>query len=132
MRSGGESLACQDKGEIRSRGDPELRKDPVEVRTDRAMGQIQLLTYLTVRQPFCRHLRNLQLLRCELVARVRCASLAALASCTELLPSAVTPRQGAQCIERRACRAKQIACLDDTPAPAQPDAERKLQSGAIK
>ena len=84
------------------------------------MGQIQLLPYLTVRQPFGRHLRNLQLLRCELIASVWCASLAALASCTELLPSAVTPRQGAQCIERRACRAKQIACLDDTPADATP------------
>src|SRR5258705_13988205 len=124
MRSGGESLACQDGGELRSRGDPELRKDPVEVRTDRAMGQIQLLPYLTVRQPFCRHLCNLQLLGCELVASVWCATVAALASCTELLPSAVAPRQGAQCIDRRRRRAKQLACLDDPPPPAQPDAER--------
>src|SRR5947209_7745424 len=131
MRSGGESLACQDSGELCSRGDPELRKDPVQMRTDRAMGQIQLLPYLTVRQPFCRHLRNLKLLGCELVASVWCASLAALASGTEFLPSAVAPGQGAQCIERRARRAKQLACLDDASAPAQPDAERELQSGAI-
>src|SRR5439155_16195201 len=56
------------RGEIGPRGDPELRKHAVEVRADRAMREVQPLADLSVRQPLCGELRDLQLLRGQLIA----------------------------------------------------------------
>ena len=49
-------------------GDPELGEYPVQVRADRAMGEIQPLADFTVRQALRGELSDLQLLRGGLVA----------------------------------------------------------------
>src|SRR5882757_7880226 len=59
--------------QLRARGDPELRKDPIQVRSDRAMREEQPLADLPVRQALGGQLCDLQLLCCEPVPRIRCA-----------------------------------------------------------
>ena len=56
-------LLSQQRAQLAARGDPELREDPVQVRADRAVREVQRLADVAVRQALRRQLRDLQLLR---------------------------------------------------------------------
>jgi hypothetical protein len=57
--------------QLRARADPEFWERSIEVGRNRAVGQVQLLADLAVRQTFSRELGDLELLRRQLLARLR-------------------------------------------------------------
>jgi hypothetical protein len=101
MAHRGRLLASRLEGgrQLRSGGDPELWKDPVEVRSDRAVGEEQPLADLAIGQARRRQLGDLQLLGGEPVASVRRARPDLLAGGSQLLPCAFAPARRAQNIE---------------------------------
>src|SRR3954454_21135192 len=78
------SARRQRGAQLRAGRDPELREHAVEVRADGAVRQVQPLADLAVRQAPRRQLRDLQLLRGELVARFGNPAATALARGTQL------------------------------------------------
>src|SRR6266568_2818112 len=64
--------------ELGARGDAEFWEEPVEVRGDGAVGEVELLADLAVGEAGGCHLGDLEFLRCELVARVGCAAAGGL------------------------------------------------------
>src|SRR4029079_17603079 len=72
-------LSMQHRPELRSRGDSELREDPVQVGADRPVGQVEPLADLACGQAFGRELRDVQLVRGQLIADVGTAAWASLA-----------------------------------------------------
>ena len=54
--------------ELVASGNPELRVDPVEVRADRAVGEVELLADLAVREALGGEVRDLEFLRGQMVA----------------------------------------------------------------
>src|SRR4051812_47061343 len=85
--------------QLRTRRDPELRENAVEVGADRAVGEEQPLADLTVRQPLGGQFRDLQLLGGEPIACVRGAWPDLLAGGTQLLSRALAPACRAQGVE---------------------------------
>src|SRR5437868_6269947 len=85
--------------QLRPGGDPELREDPVEVRSDGAMGKKQPLADLAVRQARCRQLGDLQLLGSQPVAGVGRARPDLLAGGSQLAAGAFTPAVRSQAVE---------------------------------
>jgi hypothetical protein len=57
--------------QLRARADPELWERSIEVGRNRAVGQVQLLADLAVRETLSRELGDLELLRRQLLARLR-------------------------------------------------------------
>jgi hypothetical protein len=53
--------------ELSTRRDPELREGPIEVKTDRPMGEEEPRANLPVGQALCGHVGDLQLLWRELI-----------------------------------------------------------------
>ena len=64
----------QDRRQLGPGGDAELGEDPVEVGAHGAMGQVEPLADLAVGQALGRELRDVQLVRGQLVAGVRTAA----------------------------------------------------------
>ena len=123
-------MAWSAVAQLGARRDPELRIHAVQVRADGAVREVELLADLAVREPLARHLRDLQLLRRQLVARVGRAAAAALARRPQLLPRALAPRDDAERVERVAGGAQRRPRLRDPAVAAQPRAERELQPRA--
>src|SRR5216683_3162955 len=67
-----------------ARSDVELREQPVQVRADCAVGEVEALADLAVRATLCRQLRDLELLRCQLGPRFGHASARRLAGRAQL------------------------------------------------
>src|SRR5439155_18027858 len=77
--------------QLRARGDLELGKDPVEMRTDRAAREEQPLADLPVGESLGGQRCDLHFLRCEPVTCVRCAMSDGLARGAEFLSGADAP-----------------------------------------
>src|SRR3954447_5339006 len=88
-RAGSASCVSSDtegSAQLGTRLDPELGKDAVEVEPDGAVREVKLLPDLAIRKADGSHLRDLQLLGCQLVARVGGAPAAALTRSAEFPP----------------------------------------------
>ena len=92
------------RAELGARGDPELREHPVQVRADRAMGEVEPLPDLAIRKPVCSQLGDLQLLSGQLIARLRYPAPAALAGSAQLGSCLVSPVGRANDSMTRRCR----------------------------
>src|ERR1700677_411004 len=101
LRGGSEAVA-EHPAQFGAVGDAELGKYPVQVRSDRAVGEEQPLSDLAVGETLGRHQRNLQLLWRELVGIVRRAAAGGLTGGPQLLARALGPRHRAEGLERLA------------------------------
>src|SRR5438270_4142017 len=86
------------------------------------MRQVELLGDLTVGQPPCRHLSDLELLRREPVPRAEGPALAGLTRRAQLLPGPFAPRHGAKGIEYVPGGTQRRARFGDSPLAAKPGA----------
>ena len=102
------------------------------MRFNRAVGEVQPLTDLPVRQPASGHLRDLQLLRRELVARVGRALPAALSGRPQFPARTLAPVVHPERVERIPRSAQWRARLGHPPPAAKPLAERKLKSRSVE
>jgi hypothetical protein len=93
-------------GQFAARGDAELREDAIQVRADRAVREVQACADLTVGQAFGGELRDLQLLRGELVPRGGIAPSARFARGPQLAARLVAPARTAERVEGIARRPK--------------------------
>src|SRR5258707_4043378 len=82
--------------QLRPGRDAQLGEDAVQVRADGAVRQVQPLPDLPVGQPLGRQLRDLQLVRCQLVTSVRVAAPAGLPCGAQLPAGTLAPRDRAE------------------------------------
>src|SRR5262245_32302933 len=105
---------------MRASGDSELGEDPVEMGTDRAMGQEELLPDLLVAHAGRRHTRDLEFLRRERVRKIVRALATRLPRSAQFLACTFGPRSGAQAVERiprLAQRAAGVGRVSLSPQP---------------
>jgi hypothetical protein len=90
---------AHDRAELRPRGDLELGEDPVRVRTDGAVRQVQPFADLAVGRPVGGHLGYLQFLGGEQIVRLDRAAAACFTRGPQLLTGQFAPRRGAEAAE---------------------------------
>src|SRR4029077_7063116 len=92
-------VGCERQGQLAAGGDPELGKDAVEMCRDRAVRGVEPLSDLAVRESVGCELCDLQLLRCEAIARLRIAASARLSRRAQLATCTVPPGDTTESIE---------------------------------
>src|SRR4051794_31580202 len=122
----GDSLRAQGGLQLGAPGDAELREDPVQVRADRTVRDVELLCDLAVREALGGELRDLELLCGELVAGGGIAATARLAGCAEFSPGPIAPGSAAQCVKAVAGGAQRRPRVGDPSPAAQPFPVREL------
>src|SRR4051794_40810093 len=108
--------------ELSPRDDPELREDPIQMRADRPVRQVEALSDLPIGQAVCGQLRDLELLGRELIPRVGCATAARLAGRAQFLAGSFGKSVERQGVEGVPCRTERSARLGDPALTAQPAA----------
>jgi predicted PurR-regulated permease PerM len=115
--------------ELSTGGDAELGKDPVEMRTDGARRQEELLTYLAVRHAPTDQTGDLEFLRRQPLGRVADATATRLARGPQLPPGSLAPGNGGQRVEGVPGRTQRCAGLGQPPLAAKPRATGEEQPG---
>src|SRR5262245_60130875 len=112
--------------QFRTRGDPKLWEDPVEVKPNRTVSKVEALANLSIGQALGGHQRDLQFLWREAIPRARLTAMAGLPRGAQLLTRAIGPRNGAERVERITGGTQPCARLNHTPVAAQPGPIGKL------
>src|SRR4029079_11422070 len=112
--------------ELGAGGDAELREQAVQVRSDRAVREVQALADLAVREPLCRQLADLQLLRGQLRPRTRVAASRRLAGRAQLTERALCEAEQAKSLARLCGLEPRSARFGHSVMPPEPGAVREL------
>src|SRR5258708_32251805 len=112
--------AAQALMEFSTRGDAELDEHVAQVPLDRAMAEEELRADLLVRQTLARQLRDLALLRRQIIPSLRSSLADFLARGQQLVAGSVSERLHPQRREHVVCAAQLAPCLDAPVLPPQP------------
>src|SRR5215211_3854278 len=121
----------QDAGELRARADAELREHPIEVRAHRAGREVEPLADLAVAQSAGGELRDLQLLRGQVISRIGCSADARLSRGTQLLTRGLSQAAKREGVEVLPCRPKRHAGVGDSSLATQPAAVVEQQASPV-
>ena len=110
--------ALEHLAELRACGDADFREDPVQVRANRAVREVEVLSDLAIGHPAGCHRRDLQLLRGRAVASVGSSATAGLAARAEFLSRPIRPWARADCVEVIARFAELTAGFGNSPVPS--------------
>src|SRR5258707_8581530 len=123
--------AAQALMEFSTRGDAELDEHVAQVPLDRAMAEEELRADLLVRQTLARQLRDLALLRRQIIPSLRSSLAAFLARAQQLVPASVSERLHTQRREHVVCDAQLVPCLDAPVLPPQPFPIQEVGPGEL-
>src|SRR5215472_14241298 len=112
-------------------GDTELREDPVEVKPDGAVREVELLADLPVREPLGSQLGDGEFLRREPIRRSLDAASTRLAGGPEFLAGGVRERWEGEGVEGLPRRTQGCPRFRDPPLPAQPAAVPQEHAASV-
>src|SRR5262245_60427742 len=124
-------MARRNAGELVARLDVELGEHLVQVVLDRSGADEQLGADLGVRETVAGEPRDLCLLGCEVVARLRTALVRGFAGCFEFATSALGEGGGPDAAEPFVCGTKLFTGVDAPFLPTKPFAVDELGAGEV-